>query len=125
MVAKSLTPVRGTLRKWLARAWLLPGINIDSPNGFVTVAIVAIILGFMNAILRPILAFLSCGCIVATMGLFMLVINALTLWLTGWIAQSLGIGFSVNGFWPAFWGAIVISIISFVLSLFLLDDRDR
>jgi putative membrane protein len=103
-------------------AWLLPGINITGSNGFVTVAVVAVILGFLNAILRPILAFLSCGCIVATMGLFMLVINAFVLWLTGWIAQSLGIGFSVNGFWPALLGSIIISIISFVLSLFLLDD---
>lgn len=105
-------------------AWLLPGINITSSNGFITVAIVAIILGFMNAIVRPILALLSCGCIVATMGLFMLVINAFMLWLTGWVAQSLGIGFSVDGIWPAFWGSIIISVISFVLSLFLLDDRD-
>lgn len=106
-------------------AWLLPGINITGSNGFVTVVIVALILGFMNAVVRPILALLSCGCVIATMGLFMLVINACVLWLTGLVAQKLGIGFSVNGFWPAFWGSIIISIVSFVLSLFLLDDRDR
>jgi len=106
-------------------AWILPGINITSSNGFITVALVAIILGFMNAIVRPILALLSCGCIIATMGLFMLVINAFVLWLTGWVAQQLSIGFSVDGFWPALWGSIVISIISFVLSMLFLDDRDR
>lgn len=104
-------------------AWLMPGIHIDNANGFVAVAVVALILGFMNAIVRPILAFLSCGCIIATMGLFMLVINALTLWLTAYISQNwFGIGFYVDGFWPAFWGAIVISVISFVLSLVLLDE---
>jgi len=106
-------------------AWILPGINITSSNGFVTVALVAIILGFMNAIVRPILALLSCGCIIATMGLFMLVINAAVLWLTGWVAQQLNIGFNVDGFWPALWGSIIISLISFVLSMLFLDDRDR
>jgi putative membrane protein len=106
-------------------AWLLPGINITSSNGFVTVALVAVILGFLNAVVRPILAILSCGCIVATMGLFMLVINAFVLWLTGWVAAQLNIGFQVEGFWPALWGSIVISIISFVLSMLFLDERDR
>jgi putative membrane protein len=106
-------------------AWLLPGINITSSNGFITVALVAIILGFMNAVVRPILALLSCGCIIATMGLFMLVINALMLWLTGWVAGQLHIGFSVDGFWPALWGSIIISLISFVLSMLFLNDRDR
>jgi putative membrane protein len=106
-------------------AWILPGINITSSNGFVTVALVAIILGFMNAIVRPILALLSCGCIIATMGLFMLVINAAVLWLTGWVAQQLNIGFQVDGFWPALWGSIIISLISFVLSMIFLDERDR
>jgi putative membrane protein len=106
-------------------AWLLPGINNTSSNGFITVALVAIILGFMNAVVRPILALLSCGCIIATMGLFMLVINALMLWLTGWVAGQLHIGFSVDGFWPALWGSIIISLISFVLSMLFLNDRDR
>lgn len=107
-------------------AWLMPGINISNNTGFIAVAIVALILGFMNAIIRPILAFLSCGCVIATMGLFMLVINALMLLATSWVAQNwFNIGFSVDGFWPALWGSIVISIISFVLSMILLDDRDK
>ena len=60
-------------------AWLLPGIRIEGTNAFVAVGIIAIILGLVNAIIRPILAFLSCGCIIATLGLFMLVINAIIL----------------------------------------------
>ncbi len=106
-------------------ALFMPGIEIKDTNAFIAVAIIAIILGLLNAIVRPILAFLSCGCIVATLGLFMLVINAFTLWLSSLIAQALGIGFYVNGFIPALLGSIVISFISFLLSLVLLDDRDH
>jgi putative membrane protein len=103
---------------------LIPDISIEGTNAWIAVGVMAVVLGLVNAIIRPILAFLSCGCIIATMGLFMLVINALTLWLSSWLAQQLGIGFYVDGFWPAFWGGIIVGIVSFVLSLFLSDDRD-
>jgi putative membrane protein len=103
--------------------WLIPGLRIEDTSAWFAVAVTAAILGLVNAIIRPILAFLSCGCIIATMGLFMLVINALTLWLSSWIAVNfLGIGFYVDGFWPALFGGIVVSIVSFVLSLLLTDD---
>jgi putative membrane protein len=103
--------------------WLIPGIRIEDTSAWIAVGVMAVILGLVNAIIRPILAFLSCGCIVATMGLFMLVINALTLWLSSWIAvEWFNIGFYVDGFWPAFLGGIVVSVVSFVLSLFLKED---
>lgn len=71
---------------------------------------------------RPILACLSCGCIVATLGLFMLVINGFSLGLSSWIAQNwLGTGFYVDGFW----GGIVVGLVSVVLSLAVVDDRDK
>lgn len=102
---------------------LIPGIYIDDSRGWVAFSVMAIVLAFVNAIIRPILAFLSCGCIVATMGLFMLVINALTLWLASYISVNwLGIGFHVDGFWAAFFGSIIVSIVSFALSLLLPDD---
>ena len=102
---------------------LIPGIRVEGTNAWIAVGVMAAVLGLVNAIIRPILAFLSCGCIVATLGLFMLVINGLTLWLSAWIAQNwLNIGFYVDGFWPAFWGGIVVGAISFVLSLILVDD---
>ncbi len=106
---------------------IMPGITIDdSTSAFVAVIVMAVVLGFANAFIRPILALLSCGCIVATMGLFMLVVNAVTLWLASYICTEwLGIGFHVDGFWPAFFGSIVISIISFLLSMFLIDDKER
>jgi len=105
--------------------WLLPGFNVEGTNGFIAVIVAALVLGLVNAIIRPILVFLSCGCVIATLGLFMLVINALTLLLSSWICQSLGIGFYIDGFWPALWGSIIISIISFVLSMILIDDKER
>ena len=105
--------------------WLIPGISIEDSNAWVAVGVMAVVLGLVNAIIRPILAFLSCGCIILTMGLFMLIINALTLWLSSWIAVNwLGIGFVVDGFWPALFGGIVVSIVSFLLSVLLPDDKD-
>ena len=105
---------------------VIPGIRVEDSNAWIAVGVMAVVLGLVNAIIRPILAFLSCGCIVATLGLFMLVINGLTLWLSSWIAQNwLNVGFYVDGFWPAFWGGIVVGLISFVLSLVLVDDRDK
>ena len=103
--------------------WLIPGITISDTNGWFAVSITAAILGFLNAVIRPILAFFSCGCIVLTMGLFMLVINAAMLSLASWIATDLlGIGFYVEGFWAALFGSIVVSLVSFFLSIFLIDE---
>lgn len=106
--------------------WLIPGIRVEDTNAWIAVGVMAVVLGLVNAIIRPILAFLSCGCIVATLGLFMFVINGFTLWLSAWIAQNwLNIGFYVDGFWPALWGGIIVGVISFVLSMFLIDDREK
>lgn len=107
----------------LVAAWLIPGILISDPNGWIAVGVMAAVLGFANAIMRPILVFFSCGCIVLTMGLFMLVINAAMLTLSSWIATNVfQVGFYVDGFWPALFGSIVVSIVSFFLSMFLIDE---
>ena len=108
----------------IVTVYVVPGIDVTG-NGLVAVLGMAFILGFINAILRPILAILSCGFILLTLGLFMLVINAFTLWLSSQIAVNwFGLGFYVNGFWPAFWGALVVSIVSFFLSLFLKGEAN-
>ncbi|NOR89040.1 MAG: phage holin family protein [Anaerolineales bacterium] len=108
----------------VAAVWLIPGIRIESQNAWIVVGLVAVILGFVNAIIRPVLMFLSCGCIVLTMGLFMIVVNGLALWLASWISVNLfNIGFYVDGFWPAILGSIVVSIVSFLLSLLLPDNK--
>ena len=100
-------------------AWLVPGIGYSS---FGAVLLFALILAFVNAFVRPVLAFLSCPLIVLTLGLFVLVINALMLMLAGWFAGVAGIGVTVEGFWSAFWGALIISIFSWIANI-LLPDR--
>jgi putative membrane protein len=110
----------------LLTARLLPGFRIVGTSAWVAVAVMAAILGLVNATIRPLLRFLSCGLIVLTLGLFLLVINAATLGLASWIAVTwFGVGFYIDGFWPAFWGSILISIIAFLLSLFLDDEARR
>ena len=108
----------------VAAVWLIPGIRIESQNAWIVVGLVAVILGFVNAIIRPVLMFLSCGCIVLTMGLFMIVVNGLALWMASWISVNLfNVGFYVDGLWPAILGSIVVSIVSFLLSLLLPDNK--
>ncbi len=105
-------------------AWITPGITLEG-NSLAAVLITALILGLVNALIRPLLKLFSCGLIVVTLGLFTLVINAVCLWLASWISVSwFNIGFNVNNMWSAFIGAFIISVVSFLLS-FLLPDRDK
>lgn len=110
---------------WIQTAWNIqpPLVTLTGQNAWIAVIVLAAVLGFANAIIRPILAFLSCGCIVATLGLFIFVVNALTLYSAGVIASWFGTGFTFS-FWGAFWGAIIISGVSFLLNVFLSDDED-
>lgn len=107
-----------------AAAYFLPGIRLD--GGLEQLLVVAVILGFVNAIVRPILKFFSCGIIVLTLGLFLLVINAALLLLAAYVSQRVGIGFYVDDFSSAFFGSIIISLVSYVISLVLSgDERGR
>jgi putative membrane protein len=107
-------------------AWLLSGIQVTGESAWITVIVMALIFGLVNALIRPLVRFLTCLINVITLGLFTLVINALMLWLSSWIAGQLGVGFHVQNFWWAFLGALLISVVSFVLSLVLKDDdKDR
>src|ERR1700691_3445060 len=97
-------------------AWLVPGIRVAS-EAWTVFAVMAIILGLVNAIVRPLLKLLSCPLIVLTLGLFVLVINGITLWLASAIAvRFFHVGFYVDGFVPAFVGALIVSIVSVILS---------
>ncbi|MEA2785138.1 MAG: putative rane protein [Candidatus Eremiobacteraeota bacterium] len=91
-------------------AYVVPGIHVSGIGGAL---IAALILGIVNAILRPILVVLSLPLELVTLGLFTLVINALLFWLVG----ALHVGLTVDGFWPAFWGALVMAIVSWILSM--------
>lgn len=104
-------------------ALVVPGIHVEGSEAWIAYSVMAIVLGLVNALIRPILKILSCGCVIATLGLFLLIINAFTLWLSSWIAVNLlGIGFYIESFWAAFLGALIVSMVSFLLSLVLIDD---
>lgn len=79
--------------------------------------LVALVFGLLNASVRPLLRLLTFPLLILTLGLFTFVINAVMLLITGWISERLNLGFHVAGFWSAFWGGLVISIVSLVMSL--------
>lgn len=83
----------------------------------------ALIFGLLNAFLRPLLNFLTCLFNVVTLGLFTLVINTFLFWLTGVIGANFNIGFLVNDFWAAFLGALIVSVVSTVLTMVLKDNK--
>jgi putative membrane protein len=104
-------------------AWAVTGIRVDDGGGWVVYAVMAVVLGLVNAFVRPFLKLLTCPLILLTLGLFTLVINALTLLLSAWVANTVfQVGFYVDGFWPAFWGALIVSVVSVVLNVFVSDD---
>jgi len=96
--------------------WIVPGIEV-SGNGWIAYAVMAAILALLNATLLPVLKFFSCGLIILTLGLFSLVLNAGVFLLSSNIAQNVfHVGFSVNGFWPALFGSIIVSIVTILFS---------
>ena len=105
-----------------AAAYFVPGIHAGSVT---SVLLIALVFGVLNALVRPFLKLVSCPLLVLTLGLFTLVLNAVMLMLTAWLGQRFGIDFRVDGFWPAFLGAIVVSVVSVVLSWLLIDEGKR
>lgn len=101
---------------WVAAA-VVPGLDFN--GGLGRLLAVAAVFGIVNSTLRPLLTVLTCPLIVLTLGLFTLVINALMLLVTGWLSDSWNLGFTVTGFWAAFWGGLVVGLVSMVLSLAL------
>lgn len=100
-----------------AAAVIVPGLEFD--GGLGRLLLVAAVFGIVNSILRPLLTILTCPLIVLTLGLFTLVINALLLLVTGWLSESWNLGFTVTGFWAAFWGGLAVGLVSMILSLLL------
>jgi putative membrane protein len=90
--------------------------GIRAEDGWGVFLGMSIVLGLVNAIIAPIIKILTCPLILLSLGLFTLVINAAMLLLASSIGQGLGLGFAVDGFWPALWGSIIISVVSFALS---------
>ena len=122
--------IRRILLRWLINALaiyvaskVVSGIWVRDEWAIVAVAL---ILGLVNAFIRPLLKFFTCPLIILTLGLFLFVINAAMLGLTAWVAGQLGIGFGVANFWAAFWGALVISLVSLALTLLIRgEEREK
>jgi putative membrane protein len=101
----------------LLAAHVVPGIRLD---GLASALVAGLLLGLVNAIVRPILVVLTFPITLLTLGLFLLVLNAFCLWLVSVFVS----GFQVAGFWPAFWGALLVSVVSWILTA-LISDRGR
>lgn len=100
--------------------YLIPGVRLE--GGWVSILWLALIFGLINAFLRPLLKLLTCPLIILTLGLFTLLINTFLFWLTSLIGQAFGIGFTIDGFWSAFLGGLVVSVVSVIMSLILKDE---
>lgn len=98
------------------------GITPQSEN-WVSLIWLALIFGVVNAVLKPVLTVVGCPILILTLGLGALLINTLLFYLAGLIGTNFGVGFTVDGFWPAFFGSIIVSVVSFFLNVFLKDDR--
>jgi putative membrane protein len=101
----------------LAAAYILPGIEV---SGGLAVLAAGLVLALINAVVRPVLIFLTLPFTLVTLGLFLFVLNAFCLWLTSWLVK----GFEVHGFWPAVFGAMLVSVVSWLVNAFL-NDRGQ
>jgi putative membrane protein len=106
---------------------VVPGIELRSGSTvskIVTLIVVALIFGVVNTVLKPIIKTIGCIFYLLTLGLIGLVVNGLLLWLSSWVAGKLTLPFHITGFWPAFWGAIIVGVVGWLLNT-LLDDKDN
>ncbi|HXZ63384.1 MAG TPA: phage holin family protein [Streptosporangiaceae bacterium] len=106
---------------------IISGIELTGGSDWTkagTLIVVALIFGVVNAVIKPVAKTVGCVFYVLTLGLIGLVVNGLLLWLCSWVAGKLSLPFHITGFWPAFWGAIVVGIVGWLLNLFL-DDRRK
>jgi len=111
---------------WIATL-LVGGVDVTArttAGNIATLLVVGAIFGLVNAVIKPVAQLLSLPLIILTLGVFALVVNALLFWLTAVVSNALGAPFEVDGFWSAFWGAIVVGLASWLLSLVVKDPDD-
>ncbi|MFG2718697.1 phage holin family protein [Streptomyces sp. NPDC048416] len=107
--------------------WLVKNITLTGDNTgkkALTLVLVALVFGVVNFVVKPVVKLLSFPLFILTLGLITLVINALMLLLTSWLADKLDLSFHVEGFWTAVLGALIISIVSWAMHIVLPDDKD-
>jgi len=102
---------------------MVPGIHAAS-QGFAALLFVAFVFGLVNALIKPVVKLFTCPFLILTLGLGILIVNAFMFWLAGYAASAFGVGYHVDGFKPAFFGALVVSAVSFVLNLVLGSPED-
>ena len=102
---------------------IVSGVNLQ--GGWTSIIWLALIFGLINAFLRPLLKLLTCPLIFLTLGLFTLLINTFLFWLKGQVGQAFDVGFTVDGFWPAFLGGLIVTVVSVVMSLILKDELKK
>ncbi len=119
------------IMRWLINAVALyaaiaivPGVHPQTAN-WLSFIWLALIFGLLNALLRPLLKFLTCPLIILTLGLFTLVINTFLFWLAGVVGTNFGVGFTVDGFWPAFLGGLIVSLVSVILTVVFKDEMKK
>ena len=108
-------------------AGLIEGISVGpgtTGERVLTLLAVAVIFGLVNAVVRPIVRLISIPLFILTLGLFTFVVNALMLLLTAWIGDQFALALQVDGFWSALLGALVISVVTFILNLLLPDKYE-
>lgn len=126
VVSLIIRVIANALALWVA-VLLVDGIDVstqDTTSQVITFLVVGAIFGVVNAVIKPIVKTVGCLFYALTLGLIGLLVNALLFLLTEWIAGLFELPFHVDGFWPAFWGAIVVTIVSWVVSMFLPDKKD-
>lgn len=105
---------------------IVPGIELRAGSvvsKVLTLVAVALIFGVVNTVLKPVVKAVGCMFYVLTLGLAALVVNGLLLWLTSVVAGALSLPFHITGFWPAFFGAIVVGVVGWALNLLIRDPR--
>lgn len=110
---------------WVA-TWLVGGITVTGSSAWgnaLTLIAIAVIFGLVNAIIKPIIKILGCLFYIVTLGLIAFVVNALLFLLVDWIAGLLKLPFNVDGFWAAFWGAIIVGVVSWIINLVIPDRK--
>ena len=110
------------LALFAAVSWV-PGIAAQNPDDPYAYLWLALIFGLVNTFIRPAVKFITCLINVFTLGLFILIINTGMFYLTGYIGSQFGVGFTIDGFWAAFLGALVVSLIGWVFNIVVPDKR--
>jgi len=126
-VRRILVTVAGNAAALAVAAWLFEGIRVGRPStgsveDLVTLLLVGIVLGLVNAVVAPLAKLISLPFIILTLGLFLLAVNAAMLWLTTQIADAFDLTFQVSGFWTYLFGALVISLVSMAVQAAFGDD---